>query len=45
MPLDKRRQKIRAAASLAAHISYWSLVSGIILTAAVYRGYQKKISG
>ncbi len=41
MPLGKSRKAIR----LAAHISYWSLIAGMILTAAVYRGYQDKISG
>lgn len=41
MLLGKSRKVIR----LAAHISYWSLIAGMILTAAAYRGYQNKISG
>ena len=45
MTLDNTRQRVRKAANLAAHISYWSLIAGMILTASVYHGYQNKISG
>jgi len=45
MTLDKNHQRIKKAVNIAAHISYWSVIAGIILTAAVYQGYQNKISG
>jgi len=37
--------KTRKAINLGAHISYWSLIAGLILTAAAYRGYQNKFDG
>ena len=43
MPLGRTRQKVRKAAALGAHISYWSLIAGMILVAAAHRGYQNKL--
>lgn len=45
MQLDKTESRSRKIIRLAAHISYWSLVAGMILTAAVYQGYQNKFDG
>ena len=45
MHLDKDESNSRKIIRLAAHISYWSLVAGMILTAAAYQGYQNKFDG
>lgn len=45
MPLDRARQKARKAVQLASHISYWSLIAGVVLVAAARYGYQNKFHG